>query len=322
MTRSHGNAQSHDGAQTTDRREFLTRCSALAASGLLSVGAAAAAESSPAPLPTIALGQYRVTRLIVGSNPLSGYSYLGDEMDREMKSYFTPERIIAFLRQCEQAGINTHQFSAASKALDTYRALREQGSKLHLIGLHAKREDIKPMAEAARPIAMAHHGGVTDTLFREGRQGEVRDFVKAVHDQGMLAGVSAHNPDCIRRIADEGWEVDFFMTCFYYLTRPNPPEVPAPDSPVLEGPTVHYTFYQNDPAAMCKVIRQVKQPCLAFKILGAGRRCATQDAVRDAFRFAFDNIKPSDAVIVGMYPRRLDQAGANAGYARQSGRAS
>ena len=38
-------------------------------------------ESNAAPagageLPTIALGQYRVSRLIVGANPLAGYSYL------------------------------------------------------------------------------------------------------------------------------------------------------------------------------------------------------------------------------------------------------
>ena len=47
----------------------------------------------------------------------------------------------------------------------------------------------------------------------------MHDYVKAVHDGGVLAGVSAHNPDCIKRVADEGWEVDFFMTCFYFLTR-------------------------------------------------------------------------------------------------------
>ena len=65
------------------------------------------------------------------------------------------------------------------------------------------------------------------------------------------------------------------------------------------------------------MIRQVKQPCLAFKILGAGRRLASQEIVRAAFEFAYKNIKPSDAVIVGMYPRRFDQVSANVEYARQ-----
>ncbi len=306
-------------AERTGRREFLSRVSAAATSGLLIRGAAEAADPSPAPLPTIALGRHRVTRLIVGSNPISGYSYLGKEIDREMKAYFTPEHTLAFFQQCEREGINTHQFSPASKATETYRALREQGSTLQLIGLHSERQDIKKMAETAKPIAIAHHGGVTDRLFREGRSSQVRDFVKAVHDQGLLAGVSAHTPDCIKRIADEGWDADFFMTCFYYLTRDKPPGGPAKTLPVLEGPTVSYTFYKPDPLAMCEVIRQVEQPCLAFKILGAGRRCASQKTVREAFQFAFTHIKPGDAVIVGMYPRHFDQAHANAEYTRRPG---
>jgi hypothetical protein len=134
----------------------------------------------------------------------------------------------------------------------------------------------------------------------------------------MMAGVSAHNPENIKRIADEGWEVDFFMTCFYNLSRDKPPADPV-RAQVLEGPAAAYTFYQHDPPVMCAVIRQVKQPCLAFKILGAGRRCASQEMVREAFQFAFAHIKPGDGVIVGMYPRRFDQVRANAEYARQLG---
>jgi hypothetical protein len=156
---------------------------------------------------------------------------------------------------------------------------------------------------------------VTDALFREGRSGVVHDFVKAVHDAGLLAGVSAHNPDCIKRIADEGWPVDFFMTCFHFLTRDKPPGG-ATAASLLEGPAVEHAFYGADRIAMCEVIRQVKQPCLAFKILGAGRRCASQETVREAFRFAFSHIKSGDAVIVGMYPRRSDQVQANTKFTR------
>jgi hypothetical protein len=54
---------------------------------------------------------------------------------------------------------------------------------------------------------------------------------------------------------------------------------------------------------MCKVIRATDKTCLAFKILGAGRCCQTQEDVRAAFKFAFDSIKPKDAVVVGMFPK-------------------
>ena len=304
-------------AEKTGRRHFLAQAAtAAAASGLAWAGAAA--EDRPAtpaaPLPTIALGKHRVTRLVAGWNPIGGYSYLGPHTDRHMKEYFTAERTVEFLLQCEREGILTHQFTPAEKTAEVLRTVRERGSKMQFICLHSGRAGIREMIETTQPIAMVHHGGVTDTLFADGKHQEVRDFVKEAHDRGVLAGVSAHNPDCIKRIADEGWEVDLFMTCFYFLTRKNP----EPSGTLYVG----YPFYAADPQAMTAVIRQVKQPCLGFKILAAGRMCASQQAVKDAFRFAFKNIKPADGVIVGMYPRFFDEVQANAQYAREFGGAA
>ena len=42
--------------------------------------------------------------------------------------------------------------------------------------------------------------------------------------------------------------------------------------------------------------------------------------VRGAFRFAFENIKPTDGVIVGMFPKYFDEVGANTEYTRALGR--
>jgi hypothetical protein len=307
--------EKHNEIRACGRRRFLSQLSAAAAaSGLAWAGRSAAEGAEPAaaePLPTIELGKHRVTRLIVGSNPINGYSYLGPHMDRHMKEYYTPERTIELLQNCERAGINTHQFSAPDRTSEVLRALRDRGSKMHFICLHADRPGVKATVEATRPIAMVHHGGVTDRLFHDGKSSEVHDYVKAAHDCGVLAGVSAHDPDSIQKIADEGWEVDFFMTCFYFLTRKK-----LPPQDTLQ---VSYPFFAADPAAMTRVVRQVKQPCLGFKILAAGRKCGSQDTVKGAFRFAFENIKPSDGVIVGMYPRFFDEVHANAQYARQFG---
>jgi len=85
-------------------------------------------------------------------------------------------------------------------------------------------------------------------------------------------------------------------------------------------PTGSYLFFRDDPEVMTKVIRQVKQPCLGFKILGAGRLCSSQEKVRTAFEFAFANIKPTDGVIVGMFPWYFDEIGANAKYVRELGK--
>ena len=309
---------------TTGRREFLSMISAAAAMGLIGptgVKGATPADYQPGikgqpetPMPTITLGPHQISRLICGSNPLLGYSYMGSHTDRHMKEYFSAEKTVELLLNCEKAGITTHQMSSR---VDYIPLLRERDSKIKLICLNSELEKIKETVGIVQPIAVVHHGGVTDRLFAAGTPNLVHDYVKAVKDTGLLAGVSAHNPDVIKQIADEGWEVDFFMTCFYFLTRPMDKEKPMPALPVGS-----YSFFRDDPKVMTQVIRQVKQPCLGFKILGAGRLCSSQESVRAAFKFAFENIKPTDGVIVGMFPWYFDEIGANAQYARELGKSS
>ena len=72
---------------------------------------------------------------------------------------------------------------------------------------------------------------------------------------------------------------------------------------------------------MFKVIRNVSKPCLAYKVLAAGRKIDSPEMVRKAFEYAFQNIKPSDAVIVGMYPRFSDQIAENTAIVRELARA-
>jgi hypothetical protein len=74
-------------------------------------------------------------------------------------------------------------------------------------------------------------------------------------------------------------------------------------------------YLAEDRARMCAVVRQTPKTCLAFKILAAGRNCATQADVRAAFEYVFAHIKPQDAVVVGMYTRHLDQVSLNVQHA-------
>jgi hypothetical protein len=294
------------------RRHFLSMLAAAAASGMAPQAAVSIHDAGG--VPTVALGPHRISRLIAGSNPILGYSYQGAHTDRQMREYFTPGQTVAFLKDCQQAGITTHQFGYSERSVEYLKLLQRTEAKAQLICLHSKREELSEAIRSTRPIAVAHHGGVTDRMFADGKSQIVHDYVKAVHDQGLTAGVSAHNPDCIRRIADAGWEVDFFMACFYFLTRRVAGQKDS--TPTLE---ISYPFFKEDPQVATRVIRQVDQPCLAFKVLGAGRLCSSQDSVRAAFQFAFENIKPGDGIIVGMFPKYFDEISANAEYARTSG---
>jgi hypothetical protein len=158
-----------------------------------------------------------------------------------------------------------------------------------------------------RPVGIVHHGGSAERKRRSGRTQEIRDFLKAVRDSGVLVGLSTHDPVFLEEVESQQWDVDFYMTALYYLTRS-----PAEFEKLLGQKPLGEVYLPQDPAKMCKVIRQTKRPCLAYKVLAAGRAADTSKQVDTAFQFVFDNIKSTDGIIVGMYPRYFDQVRDNA----------
>jgi hypothetical protein len=294
------------------RRGFLKQT---AGAGLIA-GAKARAEA----LPDIAIGNKRVSRLIAGSNPIAGYSYGTAKLTAHMQNYFTVERTTEFLLHCERQGITTFQGHLSPKIRSALLAVRERGSKIQFILLASDYESGVPKeALELQPIAIAHHGGVTDKLFRAGRYAVVRDFVKKVHDAGLVAGISMHNPDNLARIEDSDWENDFYMTCFYYLTR-SPEELGRIVSePTVEQTLGEYYFFAGDPDRMTQRVRGARKPCLGFKILGAGRLCKNAPMLEKAFAYAYRSIKPVDGVIVGMYPALSDEVQENVALAKKYG---
>jgi hypothetical protein len=295
---------------TSPRRRFLQSAAGLAA---LKTGQAAAPT-----LPTVKLGKHQVTRLIIGANPMYGYSHFNRIYDEIMKDWYTPERVCEVLRRCEQNGINTWQFSHHDRSMADLKRHRDEGGTIQwlLLSGRAIEEDLSliPKVAALGPIGIVHHGGTTDRRVRAGEQAKIREFLKRVRDTGVLAGMSTHNPQNLERAESEGWETDFYMTCCYQVTR-TPEEIRKITTELpLPGGEV---YLDGDPARMFRVVRQVKKTCLAFKILAAGRRIQTPKEVDQAFQFAFDSIKPQDAVIVGMFPRVKDEIAENAARVRR-----
>jgi hypothetical protein len=169
-----------------------------------------------------------------------------------------------------------------------------------------------PQVAKLGPLGIAHHGGVTDSRFRSGQKELVKEYLKMVRDTGVLVGLSTHNPAVIDTVESEGWDIDYYQACLYRVTRtPEESRAEFGDAPLGEP------FMEKDPERMCKAIRQTRKPCLAFKLLAAGRTISSPAVVERAFRFAFSNIKPTDAVIVGMYPRFNDEVRENSDLVRR-----
>ncbi|MBN2290761.1 MAG: hypothetical protein JXQ83_15610 [Candidatus Glassbacteria bacterium] len=272
-------------------------------------------------LPTVDFGPCRVTRLIVGGNPFVWNSHFTEEMNLDMQGYFTSERVVETLHRCQAAGINAFQGRGDFHRVLYYLELfRRQGGSLHFIAQTASEmadihRNIRVLA-ASGAAGIYHHGTQTDKFWLEGRIDKVRDYLETMRDTGVRVGLAAHIPEIFDYVEDKAWDLDFYMVPFYNIAR-KPRE-----SILVSGKFQEEVFDPEDPPVFCRFIRSTARQCLAYKIMGAGRKCGTQEKVKQAFEWAFSHIKPTDCVVVGMFPKYLDQPSLNAGYAVEAIRAA
>ncbi len=238
-------------------------------------------------------------------------------MSQHQSAWHTPQRVLELLRRCEQAGINTWQNSYAERTLEDLDRYRQAGGRMHWLCLGKPDWDRFPdrTDDAARrnPIGIAPHGALAERLHRQNRLDVLTGLLRRIRDRGVLVGLSAHNPALIQLAEERNWDVDYYMCCLYYLTRPREEyrKLLSNDLPLGE------IYLPSDPPRMFRVIQATRKPCLVYKVLAAGRRVASAAEVRQCFETALANIKPTDALIVGMYQQFGDQVGENATLVRQ-----
>jgi hypothetical protein len=307
------------------RRDFLQSAAGLAAgigAATATPGAEVPASGSPSGspdrlLPTIKLGPHSITRLIVGSNPIYGYSHFNHLFNKHMSDWHSPERTLALLKRCEQAGLNCFQNSYSTRTLDDVDRYRAAGGAMHWLCLGMPDWDKQPdrIDDAAKrkPIGIAPHGALADRLHRANRTNVLLDLLKRIRDTGVLVGLSCHNPALAEMSEGKGWDVDYYMCALYYLTRPRTEieQKLGKDVPLGE------VYFPSDPPRMFAVVNAAKKPCLVYKVLAAGRRIGSAAEVKACFKTALENVKPADALIVGMYQQFGDQVGENAAMVRE-----
>jgi hypothetical protein len=240
-------------------------------------------------------------------------------MSHDMVEYYTADRVIDVLAQCQAAGINTVQARGDyHRVLYWIELFRRQGGSLHWIAqtaseMHDVFQNIRILA-AAGAAGIYHHGSRTDRFWQEGQIDRVQEYLKCMRDSGVQVGLGTHIPEVIVYAEEKGWDLDFYMACMYNISR-------KPRESALVSGTQDFSeeqYLEKDRARMCEVVRQTPKTCLAFKILAASRKCATQDDVQAAFDYAFGHIKAQDAIVVGMYPRYVDQVALNVQHTLQA----
>jgi hypothetical protein len=282
------------------RRSFL-QYAALAA------GAPAAAQAAPdLQVPKMKFGKFEVSRLVVGCNPFYGYGHFNNILASVMRNYYSEERVCAVLHDCNRYGINTCSYHHQGRAPQDLARFQSEDGKMQLIVQCP--DDPTAVHKALAPMAIYHHGEQTDRAFQRGDLSSVREWCKKARDLGTMVGVGTHKPEVIALVEEQGWDVDFYAGCVYNRTRTPDEWRKALNGELPEMPGEVYI--QSDPPRMYQVMRKTPKPCFAFKILAAGR--IGGQGVEQAFRTAFESLKPTDGVFIGIFPLIKDEVKENA----------
>ena len=60
-------------------------------------------------LPVISLGEHQVSRLIIGDNPIYGYSHFNQLLSQHQRDAHSPDQVMATLKRAEEVGIKAWQ---------------------------------------------------------------------------------------------------------------------------------------------------------------------------------------------------------------------
>ena len=273
-------------------------------------------------------GNLEISRLVLGVNQFVGTSHFNSLLGMIMREYYTPDRVCEVMHQCNRFGINAYNYRHTERTQADLERFRAEGGTMHLVV--QEWGDPIAVAKAVKPLAMHYMGEYVDRAFQNDDMEIVQEWCKKARDTGTLVGVGTHKPEVIAYVEEKGWDVDFYAGCVYNRTRTEDEWKEVLGGQIQETP--NETYLQSDPPKMYKVMRQTKKPCFAFKILAAGRinrssrpsaRAASstqrrspasgpQGTVEQAFRTAFQSIKPNDGIFVGMFPRVTDEVRENA----------
>jgi hypothetical protein len=301
------------------RRRFTALSLATVGAGGLAAGAAMGSGPTPL-LPTVRWKDHEITRLLVGHNPIKGISHLTPQLNQEMRAWFGDQgqRAVQLLAECQSAGINACQmgFQPGQPLIEELlQSHYEQGGRLKWIATfysmpQDREEGKQELARILRmnppPIGVQQVGNTSDLLMRQGKIDSTPENLKLFRDAGLLVGLGSHNHEVIDYAENAGWDLDFYQCCFYRSLF-------GLDSAAGGGET----FEEEARQSMTRTICRVSKPCIAFKVLAAGRHCGSPSDVDAAMRDAYENIKPTDVVLVGMWQKYKNQAGENAALVRK-----
>jgi len=239
--------------------------------------------------PRTMVGGKSVSRMIIGTNWLLGWSHTGAAADELIRSKNdSAEKILPLLETYLGAGVDTIMGpfvgqDVLMKAI--HMAEDKTGKELILVdtpvisvddsseGRKAAADTISASRKNGATFCFPHHSSA-EQLVNKNKQtiDRLPDYLKMIRDEGMIPGLSAHMPELILYSDANEYDVETYIqlyNCLGFLMQ-------------IEIETIN------------KIIWEAKKPVMTIKSMAAGR---TTPFV--GLNFSWATIRPQDMVTVG-----------------------
>ncbi len=287
-----------------NRRTFLKGSLLTTAGAALSLsappGKGSAADAKSDALPSGKIGDLQISRLLLGGNLLTHFTH-----SRDLKyvynltaQYNTNEKIKETMALAEKHGVNTLVIHTVPNAMQVLREHRQDGGKIQWIicptapiedSLTAYTKQVEELVENG--VDAIYLWGVrADDLVAKGRIDLIAKTVEVAKKNGVPSGVGAHDLRVIVECEKNKIDADFYIKTLHHHKYPT---APRPDE--LKG--VHREipgYWCEDPQAVVDVMKDVKKPWIAFKVMAAG-------AIPPASAFPYAYQSGADHIIAGMF---------------------
>ena len=261
---------------------------------------------------------HKVTKLIIGDNPMSGHSYIEDKTTgAEMKSFYTAEKIKETLKHIEEVGFNAMLPLGDPYMTRLIKEFEADGGKLKYIWqpyMPMNQQVSMRQMKEVNTIGIYHQGTTTDNLYEAGNIDAIKENIKMWRELGTPVGLASHVPEVIERCEEEDWGADFYLACMYNARRGRRGE----QSGFITGKTkAHLHFYPGDPPIMLDVLKKINKPIIAYKIFAGGQMFIGKTdeerraLIKGAYEEVFTALKPNDIAAIGVFQRDTDEVKEN-----------
>lgn len=258
-------------------------------------------------LPRGKFGRYEISRLVIGCNPMGGWSHSRDlsYVGQLSRHWHTETKMKETWAVAEQAGINfCNLVEFQYKAFNEFK--KETGSKMMNVcqcSIGTPDDRLAPVKKAIDYGADSIYiqGENVDGLAKTNAIDVLLGTVDYIRSQGLLAGVGAHSIKSIRASLDVGVKPDFYYKTFHHdrywsaTPREYRYEYPSyPEKPVTNHNEWNDNMWDQFYEQTIDTFNKIEVPFFGFKVLAAG-------SIRpeEGIRWAYEN--GADFVCLGMY---------------------